>query len=389
MEEKHNTAIVGCGAIAETHLRALKKINSLKVVAVCDVDEKKAITASKKWKIDNYYCDFSKMLDNEDIFVLSILTPPSSHAFLAIEAIKRGINVLIEKPLTMTTKEADSIIRTLRGSTAKMTVVYHWLFSKAMLTALSLIRGQGIGEVLHADIRMTQNAKEDPMCDANHWSHRLLGGRFGELLPHPVYVLQSILGDTLRTRKTLVSKRGNIPWMPNDELHASLQGEKGSGSLYVTLNAPRVLVNVDVYGTRKILKIDLTRQMVLQLEPTTRSKFSIGKDSLSEAFGLLFLTTKNALQYSFRERGDISSVYTMFVDSIRKDMEPLVTPEMAYNTVRIVEEICKDIACKPKKNRGLLNELAGKRNNRIGITFTSLQKNVKSRLSVLAQGYND
>jgi len=346
LEEKYNVAIVGCGIIARIHLRALKKLNNFKVVAVCDSDEKKAIATSKEWKIGHYYTDFSKMLRDENISILSILTPPSSHAFLAVEAIKHGINVVVEKPLTMTTKEADSIINALKGSSAKMTVVYHWLFRNAMLESLSLIREQRIGEVLSVDMKMAHPARFDVMAsDPNHWSHKLLGGRFGEMLPHPVYVLQSLLGDNLDTKKVIVSKRGDIPWLPNDELHAVLQNEKGLASLYVSLNAPRVSYTCDVYGTRRILKIDLDRQMVLQMGPMGLSRFSIAKDCLSEACRLSLLTMRNALQYAFRKPGEyVSHVYSMFVDSIRNRCEPLVSPEMAYNTVRIVEEICEDIA---------------------------------------------
>jgi predicted dehydrogenase len=346
LEEKYNLAIVGCGFIAQTHLRVLKKSNSVKVVAVCDTDEKKAIATSKKWKIDHYYNDFYRMLSNEDISMLSILTPPSSHAFLAVEALKHGINLVIEKPLTMTTKEAVSVINALRGSGAKMTVVYHWLFSKAMLKSLSLIREHEIGEVLNVYFEFVHNANHDLMAsDQNHWCHKLFGGRFGEMLPHPAYILQSLLGDNLTTKKIFVSKRGNIPWLRNDELHVILESEKGLGSLYVSLNAPRGVVTCDVYGTKEILRIDLDRQIVLRQRPRGYSKFSAGKDSLSEACKLALSTMKNALQYSFRKTGDysISNVYTMFVDSIRKGIEPPVTPEMAFNTVRIVEEICEAI----------------------------------------------
>jgi predicted dehydrogenase len=337
LEEKYNLAIVGCGFIAQTHLRVLKKLNSVKVVAVCDTDEKKAIRASEKWKIDHYYSDFNKMLSNEDISILSILTPPSSHAFLAIEALKHGINLVIEKPLTMATKEADSIINALRGSGAKMTVVYHWLFSKAMLKSLSLIREQEIGEVLNVYFEMVHNARDDLMAsDQNHWCHKLFGGRFGEMLPHPVYVLQSLLGSNLRTKKIFVSKRGNIPWLRNDELHVILESEKGPGSLYISLNAPRTVVTCDVYGTKEILRIDLNRQIVLRHGPCKLALF----------------TMKNALQYSFRKIGEstVSNVYTMFIDSIRKGIESPVTPEMASNTVKIVKEICESIQSARIKN---------------------------------------
>jgi predicted dehydrogenase len=345
LSEKYNVAIVGCGFIAQTHLYELKKLNGVKVVAVCDSDKKKAIATSKEWKINHYYTDFSKMLDNEDLSIISILTPPSSHAFLAIEAIKHGINVVVEKPLTMMTKEADSIINALRGSNAKMTVVYHWLFYKTMLESLSLIRKQEIGEVLSADMKMVHCLRFDPMAsDPNHWSHKLLGGRFGELLPHPVYILQSLLGDKLDTKKVFVSKRGNVSWMPNDELHAILQGEKGLGSLYVSLNASRMSDTCDVYGTKKILRIDLIRQTMLQMGPMGYGRFSIGKDTLSESSKLSLSIIKNAFEYSFHKFGHhLSYFYRNFVDSIRNHREPLVTPEMAYNTVKTVEEICEGI----------------------------------------------
>lgn len=346
LEEKNNVALVGCGIIAQTHLQALKRINNFKVVAVCDTDKNKAAATSKEWKIDHYYTDFSKMLSEENISILSILTPPSSHASLAVEAIKHDINVLVEKPLTMTTKEADPIMNALRSSSAKMTVVYHFLFSKAMLETLSLIKRQGIGNVLGADMKMIQDPKMDPMAsDSNHWSHKLFGGRLGEMLPHLVYVLQSILGDCLHTKKVFVAKRGNIPWLPHDELHAILENEHGLGSLYVSLNAPRNVYTCDVYGTKKILSIDITRQIVLQKGPMGFTNFSIAKDCLSESGKLSLLTIKNGLQYSFRKHGayGVSHVYTMFADAIRTNCEPLVSSEMAYNTVKIVEEICTEI----------------------------------------------
>jgi predicted dehydrogenase len=94
------------------------------------------------------------MLDNEDISIVSILTPPGSHAVLAIEAIKRRINVLVEKPLAESIRQADSIISALDKSDAKMTVNYSWLFCKAILHSLSLIRKGEIGSILHVEIKI-------------------------------------------------------------------------------------------------------------------------------------------------------------------------------------------------------------------------------------------
>jgi len=343
LKETYNVGIVGCGYIAQTHLKVLKKVDGLKVVAVCDSDEKKAAATSRKWSLNNSYGDFLKMLSNEDISILSILTPPASHAYLAIEAIRRGINVLIEKPLTMTTAEADPIIKALEGSKAKMTVVYHWLFSKAMLKSLSLIREGKIGEVLNVKVEALHAWWQDPMTrDPNHWSHKLPGGRFGEMLPHPVYILQAILGDSLQTLNISALKRGTIEWMLNDELQVILRSDECIGLIYVSFNAPRESTNVTIYGTKGILRIDLTQQTLLRLGPRNVGKLSVAMDSLSIDFRMLFSTIKNALEYSFSEHGQpsISNVYNMFRESISQTTEPPVTAKMAYNTVRIVEEIC-------------------------------------------------
>ena len=354
MDEKYNVAIVGCGNIAQVHLQSLKGAKNLKVVAVCDTDKNKAIAVSKAWKIDNYYTDLSTMLSDQNISILSVLTPPSSHAPIAVDALNKGINVLVEKPLTMTTKEADPIMSALRKSSAKMTVVYHFLFSKALLEALALIRAQGIGEVIGADAIMIQNPHQDVMAsDPNHWSHKLFGGRLGELLPHPVYVLQSILGNCLETKKVFLSKRGSLSWMPFDELNVVLENEKGLGTIHVSINTPRTIDACNVYGTKKILNIDLTRQMVLQKGQIGLGKFSVAKDCLAEACRLSLFTARNAFQYAFSKHGayGVSHVYSMFAESIKNNSEPLVTADMAYNTVKIVEEICTVIEQERYKER--------------------------------------
>jgi len=347
MMEKYNVAIIGCGFRSKAHLATLKKIDSVEVVAICDLDEEKVRETSKKWQINHYYTDFTKMLDNEDISILSIVTPPSSHSFLAVEAINRGIkNLVIEKPFTMTTKEADSIIRALEGGNVKMTIVYHWLFSKAMSKALSLIAEGEIGKVLSANMKVIHNPKLDPMAsDPDHWCHTLLGGRFGEMLPHPVYVLQSILGDNLRVMNILASKQGNADWMPKDELHIMLQSDKGVGYLYVSFNAPRESINVEVHGTKAILKIDLIRQIIIKQGYMRTDKTSIGKDSLSEAIRMPLSIMKNFSEFAFRRRGDytVENFYSSVIESLQKGLPMLVTPEMGYNTVRIVEEISKGI----------------------------------------------
>lgn len=342
-EETCKIATVGCGAIADFHLKTLERTSGLKVVAVCDKDEKKAIAASSKFNIPRHYTDFSEMLDKEDIAIVSILTPPRSHVMLAIEAIKHGTNVLVEKPLAESTREADSIMSALYKSDAKLTLDYSWLFCKAMSRSSSLIRRGEVGDILRVEIKYLHTGKDHMTSDPKHWCHKLLGGRFGENLPHPVYALQSFLGDNLQVKDVFASKRGEYPWMPNDELFVTLQSEKTLGSIYISFNAVRNAIFIDVYGTKRILKIDLTNQTVIGLGYRSLRKLDVGRDSLWLSCKSVLSTLRNAFEFPLRRTGEksLKNIYVMFIDSIRRNADPPVTPKMAYNTVRLVEDICQ------------------------------------------------
>jgi len=340
---KRSMAIAGCGAIAREHLKALRSIDTLTVVALCDVDQGTVSRTSREWNIGRSYTSYSEMLEKEDLSIVSILTPPQTHASMAIEAIRRGVNVLLEKPLTMTTDEARSILEALKGSHVKLTLNYNALLNKRMIKALALIEESAIGQVLGMEVTMLQ-PKDDPMTsNAKHWCHRLPGGRFGEMLAHPIYLLQSVLGNSMDLVRVLAEKRGGFDWMPYDELHVLLRADKGIGRIYASFNAPRPAYLINIYGTERILNIDLLNGTLMMLGHRTESKADSAMDSLGISCELLFQTIRNTLVYLRRGRGQepLQRAYTSLVDSIEGKGELIVNADMAYNTVKIAEEICK------------------------------------------------
>lgn len=133
--------------------------------------------------------------------------------------------------------------------------------------------------------------------------------------------------------------------MPIDELHVTLQSEKSPGFIYVSFNAPRPAVLIDIYGSEKILKIDILNQTIVELWYRTLSKIDSLRDSLGLSYKISASTMRNGLEYLLRARGEYSFhyVYNSFAKSIKEGKEPLVSPIMACNTVRIVEEICRGI----------------------------------------------
>lgn len=334
---------MGAGIIARSHIVAINHVADCTLVAICDKDERKATIVAREWGIERSYTDCSDMMDAEKPSVVAILTPPQSHAELAVASLKRGVNTLIEKPFTSSLTDAERILNASRENKAKLTVVYHWLFSRAVRHALELNENGSLGDVLSVDLAMIHR-KDDPMAsDPNHWCHKLPGGRFGEMLPHPIYLLQSFLGDDLHLERTpLADKRGTFEWLPYDELQLSLRGTRAPGHVYVSFNAPRPTILVNVYGSKKILRIDILNQTLLAFGPTKLAKKDLALDTLGMSSRLARSALANVFRFVGREKGAyaIERIYGDFVECIRRDTQPRVTPGMAYNTVRIVEQIC-------------------------------------------------
>lgn len=343
MSKAKRLAIVGCGAIVREHFRISRIVRALNLVALCDIDETVVARMAREGNVDRTYTDFSKMLESEDLSIVAILTPPQFHAPMAVAAIERGINVLLEKPLTITGSEAELILEALQNTGVKLTVDYNALFSRTMMKAIDLVRHAAIGEVLGMEVRMLQTKDDAMASNPKHWCHKLPGGRFGEMLAHPVYLLQSILGNNLETVKVLADKRGTYDWMRYDELHALVRGRKGVGRIHASFNAPRPAYQIDIYGTQKILNIDLLNQTLVTLGYRTYSRTDSAKDCLNISSQLLLDTIRNIFMYVRHERGydALERVYTNLIDSIDGRAGLIVNADMACQTVNVVEEICK------------------------------------------------
>jgi predicted dehydrogenase len=343
LKETNLVAIVGAGIIAQSHLASLKKIESLRVVAVCDVNEQLARKTAEKWRVENYYSDFHEMMKREDVDIVSILTPPQSHAPLAIEAIRRGANVLVEKPLTSTTEEAKMILDALNEEgSVKLTVVYHHLFSRAVSRSLRLVNRGEIGKLLGMTATFLHTTSDPMASDQTHWCHRIPGGRFGEMLPHPIYLFQGFMGNELYVDSVVAEKRGPYSWLAHDELMVTLHALTGLANLYISFNAPRPAELLDIYGTERILRVDLTNQTVVSVGYRTSSKIDSARDILGLTSQLMLATARNALLFSRGGRGEYSirSTYATFLECITKGAQPPVNLDMAYGTVKVAEQIC-------------------------------------------------
>lgn len=114
--------IIGCGRIGSefdedpirdyiaSHSTAYVKNPNTRLIAVCDINKDKAIKCAERCKVDNVYTDYKKMLEEENLDIISICTPVNTHPEIVEYASKYVKGVYCEKPMSLTLKQARMMI---------------------------------------------------------------------------------------------------------------------------------------------------------------------------------------------------------------------------------------------------------------------------------------
>lgn len=118
VSKKLRVGIIGTGWIAESHVESYKKMPDVEIVAGADLIPGKAEKFFKRYGVENVhlYKNHKEMLDNEELDAVSVCTYNTAHTECTVYALKKGVNVLLEKPMCVTTEEAVEIMRAEKES---------------------------------------------------------------------------------------------------------------------------------------------------------------------------------------------------------------------------------------------------------------------------------
>ena len=147
-----NVAVVGCGSWGSNQARVYSTLQNASLVAVSDIDEKRAREVGERYRVD-WYTDSAKIFERPDIEAVSICTPTVTHAEIALRAIEDGKHVLVEKPMTNTIDEAEKLIKAAKAHGVYLSVGFVERFNPAVEEAMKIIARGEIGEVILAHTR--------------------------------------------------------------------------------------------------------------------------------------------------------------------------------------------------------------------------------------------
>ncbi len=116
-----NIAVVGTGIIGIDHIKAIQTCDLCRLCAVCDVNEKLAKEISEEYNVP-YFTDYKKIPNEVEIDAVILNLPHYLHCESTVFFLNKGINVLVEKPMAMTTEECDKMIEAADKNGKKLAV---------------------------------------------------------------------------------------------------------------------------------------------------------------------------------------------------------------------------------------------------------------------------
>lgn len=182
--------IVGTGSIARNrHLPSFQKHGKVALVAASDAVQASVEQTAAQFGIPAAYTDYHEMFEREKLDAVSICTPNKFHAPIAIEALRRGIHVLCEKPMALNGAESREMARVARETGKVLAIAYRYRFQPPSQAAKRVVEAGELGDVYM--IRLSALRRRMIPSWGNFTNKELQGG--GALIDFGVHLLDLAL----------------------------------------------------------------------------------------------------------------------------------------------------------------------------------------------------
>ena len=182
--------VVGMGWAGETHLKAYQQMPQVEVVAVADPREERLLELKQTYSIADVYVDYERLVQRDDIDIVSVCTPNQFHAPVSIAALQAGKHVLCEKPLARSSPEAEQMVRAAMDNDRVLKTAFNHR-ERGDIQALKQAIDQGdLGRVYHAKASWMRR-QGIPGMGGWFTSREMAGG--GPLIDLGVHVLDMAL----------------------------------------------------------------------------------------------------------------------------------------------------------------------------------------------------
>ena len=193
-------ALIGCGRISVNHIQAALN-NKLEIVGICDLLKERM--SEKKEKFPDIqevheYTNYIEMLEKEKPELVAIATESGKHAKIALDCIRRGINVIIEKPIALSMHDAKEIVEEAQKYNVKVCANHQNRFNKAIQKIHSAVEENKFGKLFYGTAHICWNRGKSYYDQApwrGTWEQD--GGALMNQCIHDIDLLRWMLGNEI------------------------------------------------------------------------------------------------------------------------------------------------------------------------------------------------
>jgi len=204
--KKLRFGLIGCGRISSQHLDSVRLYRErAEIVAVCDILPSRARETADKYHISDWYQDYHQLLKREDIDVISICTPNGLHRVMATDTAKSGKHALVEKPLAISLKDAEQMLRTFQKEHKRLFAVLQVRHNPPVKYMQKFVTELRLGQVRYATLIIRWYRPPEYFKDTWRGTKKYDGGSLLNQGIHYLDALQWIVGgvDGVSFAKTL------------------------------------------------------------------------------------------------------------------------------------------------------------------------------------------
>lgn len=311
-----NFAIVGCGAISRTHIRALEISEKARLHAVCDRDQKRARQAGEAAHAV-VYTELDQLLADPQVEAVLILTASGTHGELGIRAARAGKHVVVEKPIDISVPRARELVSTCRKMGVSLSCIFQHRYDADVQALKQAILEGRLGE-LNAGCCHTKWYRGQAYYDEVDWrgTRALDGG--GALMNqgiHQLDLFQYLMGDVDEVT-AYCATRAHERIDVEDLCMAALKFKNGALGLLEasTVANPGFYTRIDINGSRGSVILENNTVQEWKLED-----------------GVEYQGTKTELPHLIQ--------LDEIADSIRAGRDSMVSGEEAIKALCIIEAI--------------------------------------------------
>lgn len=190
MAEHVKIGFIGCGGNARGHMGTLSKMEDVKIVAVCDLNEERAKSAAEQFGSEAF-TNHKVMLDEKDLDAVYISIPVFAHGAPEMDAMEHGLPFFVEKPVAISMEKAQEILEAVEKNNAMTCVGYQLRYSGAVDAAKAALQGKTLNMVIGK--YWCDTGRGDP----NAWLRRMdrSGGQIVEQATHTIDMMRYLIGE--------------------------------------------------------------------------------------------------------------------------------------------------------------------------------------------------